>query len=54
VTGLFGSDDLEAADKFQAALKVKEQLAALFNFNLQLEATRKLQAETYRDQSASS
>jgi hypothetical protein len=50
VTGSFGSADLE---KIQAALKAKEQLAALIAKNLQIEAAKKLQAEAYRDQSAS-
>jgi hypothetical protein len=54
VTGSCGSADLEAAEKFQAALKAKEQLAALLAKNPLLEAARKLQAEAYRDRSASS
>jgi hypothetical protein len=46
VTGSFSSDELEAAAKFQAALRAKEQLAALLAKNLQLEQAKK-QAEAY-------
>jgi hypothetical protein len=44
VTGSFSSDEFEAAAKFQAALRAKEQLAALLAKNLQLEQAKK-QAE---------
>jgi hypothetical protein len=53
VTGSFGSDDLEAAVKYQAALRAKEQLAALVAKNLQLEQAKK-QADAYRDRLTSS
>jgi hypothetical protein len=52
VTGSFGSDNLEAAAKYQAALRAKEQLAALVAKNLQLEQAKKQAA--YRDRLASS
>jgi hypothetical protein len=52
VTGSFGSDDLEAAAKYQAALRAKEQLAALVTKNLQIELANKQAA--YRDRLASS
>jgi hypothetical protein len=41
VTGSFSSDEFEAAAKFQAALRAKEQLAALLAKNLQLEQRNK-------------
>jgi hypothetical protein len=40
VTGLFGAANLEAAEKFQAALRAKEQLAALLAKNLQIEEAK--------------
>jgi hypothetical protein len=52
VTGSFISANLEAAEKFQAALRAKEQLAALLAKNLQLEETKKQAA--YRERLASS
>jgi hypothetical protein len=41
VTGSFGSEDLEAAAKYQAALRAKEQLAARVTKNLQIELANK-------------
>jgi hypothetical protein len=52
VTGSFGAADLEAAEKFQAALRAKEQLAALLTKNLQLEEAKRQAA--YREGLASS
>jgi hypothetical protein len=52
VTGSFSSAELEAAEKFQAALRAKDQLAALLAKNLQLEQAKK--AEAYRDRLSSS
>jgi hypothetical protein len=52
VTGSFGSDDLEAAAKYQATLRAKEQLAALVTKSLQIELANKQAA--YRDRLASS
>jgi hypothetical protein len=53
VTGSFSSTKFEAVEKFQAAIRAKEQLAALLAKNLQLEESRK-QAEAYRERLASS
>ncbi len=52
VTGSFGSDDLEAAAKYQATLRAKEELAALVTKSLQIELANKQAA--YRDRLASS
>ncbi len=52
VTGSFGSDNLEAAAKYQAALKAKEELAALVTKSLQIELATKQAG--YRDRLASS
>jgi hypothetical protein len=52
VTGSFGSADLEAAAKYQAALRAKEELAALVTKSLQIELATKQAA--YRDRLASS
>ncbi len=50
-TGSFGAANLEAAEKFQAALRAKEQLAALLAKNRQIEEAKQA---AYRERLASS